>query len=85
MTPPLPPSTTDKQRQGAIRTQLEGMANRLEANERRIVRLQNTVQGIARETGDITVTYPCLECDRCLLLIRDGVLYCPHCHYNQTL
>lgn len=82
---PLSPSTTDEYRQKAIRSQLEEVAARLETNERRIVQLQNTLDGIARETGNITIAYPCLECDRSLLLIRKGLLYCPCCHYRQTV
>ncbi|MCU4740887.1 hypothetical protein OB955_06910 [Halobacteria archaeon AArc-m2/3/4] len=82
---PLPQPTANEHRQKTVRSQLEEMGDRLEANERRIVQLENTLHGVARVTGDITITYPCLKCDRSLLLIRDGMLYCPCCHYRQTV
>ncbi|WP_218155504.1 hypothetical protein [Halomicrobium zhouii] len=47
--------------------------------------LQNTLQAVARETGIASVTHPCRRCERSLLLVRDGQLYCPNCRYGRTV
>lgn len=83
---PRAPTVTDRtETEGVSTTQLEQVVERLEVTERRIVQLSNTVQAIATEFGGVSVHAPCSRCDRSLLLSRDGVLYCPQCHYRQVL
>lgn len=65
--------------------QLDRVTDRLEANERALEQLRNTVSALARETDGITVGQPCDRCDRVLLLISDGTMYCPQCSYRRSM
>ncbi len=60
------------------------MADRLERNELQIDRLENTVNALARETG-ISIGGPCGECNLGHLLIKQEIMYCPKCGYEQYL
>jgi hypothetical protein len=70
--------------QRAMTARLESLATRLEATEKRQRQLERTIDGLARETG-LSVSYPCTRCNRCYLLSKCGLLYCPECGYKRSL
>ncbi|MDJ1432889.1 hypothetical protein [Halostagnicola sp. A-GB9-2] len=80
------PQERQRERTGdrARRAQLEQVTERLEATERRLTQLQNTVRAVARE-ADVTVSGPCGRCGRVNLLVTDGTLHCPMCGYRRSL
>ena len=65
-----------------MESRLEG-ENRPEL-EQRVDQLENTVRALARETGSITLHGPCQSCGQCLVFLRNGQMYCPHCGGGQN-
>ncbi len=63
----------------------EEFVARLERQDREIERLRNTIRGVAREVGELSVNGRCEQCGRSYLLITDGRIYCPNCMGGQTL
>ncbi|ELY57460.1 hypothetical protein C493_08241 [Natronolimnohabitans innermongolicus JCM 12255] len=63
---------------------LRNVAARVERTESRLALLENTLRGIARETG-VAIGCPCDRCDRSYVLIADGMMTCPVCGYRQSL
>lgn len=82
---PLPTLPADRRRERRTLARLERLTERLEADERALVQLRNTVDALARETAGITVCHPCDRCEQSLMLLREGTMYCPHCHYRRTM
>lgn len=80
MSPRLPPAGRRRERDDRVeRSDVD-----LTQLERQVVRLHNTLRGLAREV-DVTVGCPCDRCDRSYLLERDGLLVCPQCGYRRSL
>ncbi|KMT45833.1 hypothetical protein EL22_27035 [Halostagnicola sp. A56] len=80
----LPDRKRARSRQRALSAELEQMTARLEATERRLGRLQNTVNAVAREAG-VSMDGPCGHCGRSHLIVADGTLRCPSCGYRRSL
>lgn len=53
--------------------------------ERKVDRLQNTLQALARETSNVTLHGPCPACGQCLLFLKRNTMYCPCCGDGQNL
>lgn len=60
-------------------TQLDQITERLEKHEQRLERLQFTLRAVVRETSDVSISGPCGQCNRCYLLLKNGMMYCPQC------
>jgi len=58
------------------------LSARLGKLEREIDCLENTLRGVTREMGDLSVNGPCRLCEQSLLLISGDRVYCPHCSYS---
>ncbi len=63
---------------------LERIVARLETAEQRLVQVQNTLDGVAREAG-VSIGCPCSRCDRSYLLVKGGALSCPLCGYTWSM
>lgn len=71
--------------EGDVAAQLSQMSDRLDEYEQRVECLQNTLQAITREVGDISISSPCGSCEECLLILKDGMMYCPECGNGRPL
>ncbi|WP_123538373.1 hypothetical protein [Halosimplex salinum] len=63
----------------------EPILARLERQEMEIERLKNTLKGVAREVGNLSISGRCERCRRSYLLVRDGYIYCPKCKNGHPL
>jgi len=61
------------------------LGERLAEAERHVEQLERALRAVARETGGVSVSHPCRRCDKSLLLVRHGQLYCPNCRYGRTV
>lgn len=59
--------------------------DRLEAAELDVEQLRTTLVAVAREASGVTVGHTCPSCERCLVLVRRGRLYCPACGHGRTV
>jgi len=66
-------------------TRSDGIAARLDRQDAEIERLRNTLKGVTRAVGDLSVSSRCENCDRCYALVEDGRIYCPNCKAGRTL
>ncbi|AXR82411.1 hypothetical protein [Natrarchaeobaculum sulfurireducens] len=73
-----------KHHQRRTSDRLERLEERLEATDRRVRLLQNTLCGVARN-ADISIGCACTRCERSYLLITSGMLVCPQCGYRQSM
>lgn len=71
--------------EGDVAARLTRMSERLDEYEKRIDCLQNTLGAIAREAGNISVRGRCGSCEQSLMLLDDGMLYCPKCGNGRPL
>ncbi|ELZ20458.1 hypothetical protein C475_20477 [Halosimplex carlsbadense 2-9-1] len=70
---------------GVDRAEIERLARRLDAQERQLERVRNALKGVATEVGGLSVSGPCDGCERSLLLVREGQIFCPRCRGGATL
>lgn len=70
---------------GSRLNRFDEIAARLDRQEAEIERLRNTLKGVTRAAGDLSVSSRCENCDRCYVLVEDGRLYCPTCRDGRTL
>lgn len=75
---------SDAQYQRALVSQVESLSTRVESTENRQRQLEKTVAALAQETG-ISVGSPCVRCNRCHMLTKRGLMYCPECGYKQSI
>lgn len=61
------------------------LRERLAETECQVEQLQNALRAVAREAGDVSVSHPCRNCERSLVLVRNGQIYCPNCRYGRTM
>lgn len=71
--------------EGDVASELDRIRTRLDREEQRVERLENTLKAVARETTDLTISVPCSKCERCLLVRIQGEMYCPKCGNGRTL
>ena len=57
---------------------------RLSKVEQHLVQLENTLQGVVRETSDVTIGGPC-KCGESLVIVRQRTVYCPQCQYRRGI
>jgi exosome complex RNA-binding protein Csl4 len=67
------------------RADYEDVRARLTATERHVEQLRNTLRAVARDATDVSVAHPCQRCERSLLLVRAGQMYCPNCGYERSV
>lgn len=71
--------------EGDVAARLAQLSDRIDEYEKRIDCLETTLGAIASEIGDVSVCGRCQSCEKCLMLLDDGMLYCPNCGNGQPL
>ena len=71
-------------RRRPVSTRIDDLETALEETNRRVDRLENTLQALARERDDVSIAGPC-NCGESLLIIRQRTIYCPECRYRRTM
>lgn len=66
-------------------TRLEDLEARLDATERRLRQVENTLSYVGRQAAGLTVGSACRRCERSLLIVEDGEMHCPACGYRRLL
>ena len=61
------------------------LAERVDALGRRLEQVERTLAAVTRDATGVSVAGPCVSCQRCLLLVRDGQLECPACGHSRPL
>lgn len=61
------------------------LAERVLSAEQRLDCIETTLAAIADEIDGLSLSSRCSKCEESLLLIKDGMLYCPHCGSGHTL
>jgi hypothetical protein len=61
------------------------MAEQLVEAEKRLDCLETTLSAVADEVEGLSLSSRCSKCEESMLLIRDGILYCPSCGDGHSL
>ncbi|WP_324664519.1 hypothetical protein [Haloarcula sediminis] len=61
------------------------LAQRVVEVENRLDCLETTLASVADEIDGLSLSSPCGKCEKSLLLIKDGTLYCPYCGNGDPL
>ena len=61
------------------------LAERLVEVEQRLDCMETTLAGVANEIEGVSLSSRCSKCQQSLLLIKDGMLYCPNCGDGHSL
>jgi len=61
------------------------LAERVLETQQRIDCLETTLAAVADEVEGLSLSSRCSKCEECLLLIKDGTLYCPYCGDGHSL
>lgn len=81
---PRSPSKSDRPLDQTRETQRERLLDRLEQTERRLLQVENALKGVAH-VSNLSVAGPCGECTRSLLLVKQELVYCPACGYQELV
>lgn len=61
------------------------LAERILRAERRIDCMETTLAAVTDEIDGVSLSSTCSKCEQSLLLIKDGMLYCPNCGNGHSL
>ena len=61
------------------------LAERLMQAEKRLDCMETTLAAVADEIDGLSLSSRCSKCAESMLIIRDGMLYCPHCGDGHSL
>lgn len=63
----------------------QDLVDRLVKTEKRIDCLETTLAAVTEEIDGLSLSSRCSKCEESMLIIRDGMLYCPHCGDGHSL
>jgi hypothetical protein len=61
------------------------LAERLVSMEDRLDCMETTLAAVAGEIDGVSLSSRCSKCEQSMLIIKDGMLYCPHCGHGNSL
>ena len=61
------------------------LAERVHSAEKRIDCLETTISAVAEEIENVSLSSRCSKCEESMLIIKEGVLYCPNCGDGHSL
>jgi len=61
------------------------LARRVLRAEQRIECMETTLAAVTDEIEGVSLSTRCSKCEKSLLLIKDGMLYCPQCGDGHPL
>ena len=61
------------------------LAERIVKAEERIDCMETTLAAVTDEIEGVSLSSRCSKCQQSLLLIKDGMLYCPNCGDGHSL
>jgi len=61
------------------------LAHRLLELEKRVDCLETTLAAVADEIDGLSLSSRCSKCEESMLIVRDGMLYCPYCGDGHSL
>lgn len=61
------------------------LTKRLVETEKRMSRLETTLAAVTEEIDGLSLSSCCSKCEESMLIIKDGMLYCPHCGDGHSL
>ncbi|MDS0261469.1 hypothetical protein NDI56_18870 [Haloarcula sp. S1CR25-12] len=61
------------------------MVERLVETEKRIDCIETTLSAVTDEIDGLSLSSRCSKCENAMLIIKDGVLYCPSCGDGHSL
>ncbi|MDS0284650.1 hypothetical protein [Haloarcula onubensis] len=61
------------------------LAERILQAEQRIDCMETTLAAVADEIDGVSLSSRCSKCEESLLLVKEGMLYCPYCGDGHSL